>query len=264
LKFRFLLILFTLFYFQLFATDSLVLIRTISTKSRLLSTDPLGNIYLVKENNTLLRLNERGDSIGIFNEIKKGKISHIDATNPLRILLFFSDYNQIVVLNNMLTIKNVLRLNSIGLNNVACIANSVDGNIWVYDPVLASLIKVDEQLKIIQTTNLRNVEENSISPGDMIEQDRSLFIADTIDGIRKFDQFGFFNTTFALKTNNIQTFNSFLVYYSSPFLYSYNTKSFTEKKILLPQPENILAVRVERNRLFILREDQLDIYDLKE
>ena len=116
---------------QLCSADSLVFLKTIPIEARLVSTDPVGNIYLVKENNTLLRLNDKGDSIGVFNEIKKGKISHIDASNPLRILLFFSDYNQLVVLNNMLTRKNVYQLNSIGLNNVSCIANSADGTIWL-------------------------------------------------------------------------------------------------------------------------------------
>ncbi len=245
-----------------FSTDSLVFVKSVHVSARLLSSDPLGNIYLVKENNTLLRLNSHGDSIGIFNEIKKGKISHIDATNPLRILLFFSDYNQIVVLNNMLTRKNVLSLNSIGLNNVTCMANSADGSIWLYDQATASLLKIDEQLTILQQSNLRTISENPTNPMEMIEHDRSLFISDTLDGIRKFDQYGFYNTIYRIKTDNIQFFNSYLVYFVSPYIYSYNMQSFVEKKIAVPEPENILQLRVERDALYVLREHRVDIYAL--
>ncbi|MCF8294031.1 MAG: hypothetical protein K9I70_09490 [Chitinophagaceae bacterium] len=247
---------------QLCSADSLVFLKTIPIEARLVSTDPVGNIYLVKENNTLLRLNDKGDSIGVFNEIKKGKISHIDASNPLRILLFFSDYNQLVVLNNMLTRKNVYQLNSIGLNNVSCIANSADGNIWLYDQSSGSLLKVNEQLTILQNTNLRTISENPTSPTDMTEYDRALYIADTVDGIRKFDQFGFYNTTYHIKTSSFQFFNAYLVYFSTPYLFSYHTKSFTERKLPLPEPENILQLRVERNRLVILRKDRVDLFEL--
>ena len=246
------------------AADSLRLIRSIPVAARLLSSDPLGNIYLVKENNTLLKLNNKGDSIGIFNEIKKGKITQIDAGNPLRILLLFADYNQVVILNNVMTQKAILRLNSIGLNKVSCIANSADGSIWLYDQAFGTLLKVDEQLDLLQTTNLRNIEENPLDPCMMSENERSLYIADTTDGIRKFDQFGFYNTTYRFKTDNFQIFNTSLVYFNSPFLYSYNVLSFTEKKIELPDGGNIISVRTERNSIYVLRTSQLDIYELAE
>jgi len=255
-----------LFFFTLqsHAADSLRLVRSVRVTARLLSSDPLGNIYLVKENNTLLRLNSKGDSIGIFNEIKKGNITQIDAGNPLRILLLFADYNQIVILNNVLTQKTILRLNTIGLNNVSCIANSADGSIWLYDQAFGALLKVNEQLSLLQTTNLRNLGENPEMPTFMSEDDRSLYIADTTEGIRKFDQFGFYNTTYHFKTDHFQFFNTSLVYFKSPFLYSYNVLSFTEKKIKLPEAESILQVRIERNSIYVLKAAQLDIYELEE
>ena len=249
---------------QLCSADSLVFLKTIPIEARLVSTDPVGNIYLVKENNTLLRLNDKGDSIGVFNEIKKGKISHIDASNPLRILLFFSDYNQLVVLNNMLTRKNVYQLNSIGLNNVSCIANSADGNIWLYEPVSGTLMKIDDVPSIRFTTTLKNIIEENIDPVFMVEQDRSLFMVDSIQGIKKFDQFGFYQSGFPFLTNEVQYINRYLVYYKHPLLYSYNTQTFNEATLKLPNQEDILQVRTERKNVYILRKESLDIYQLNE
>jgi hypothetical protein len=251
-------------FFTLFcrANDSLVLIKTIPIEARLFTTDLLGNSYVIKDNNELIKFNIKGDSIAQFNEIKKGKVTQIDATNPLRVLMYFADFGQVILLDNMLSKKNVLKLNSAGIYNASLVANSVDGNIWVYDQSSNSLVKFDDQLELISTSNLRNLITESINPTYMIEQERNLFMVDSTEGIFKFDLYGFYNTTYHYKTNEIQYFNGYLVYQNLPYLFSYNTQTISEKKILLPTPETIRQVRIERNKVFILRKNCLEIYDL--
>ncbi len=245
-----------------FASDSLILTKSIPVSSRLFTTDPVGNIYIVKGNNTLIKYNSNGDSTGFFNEIQKGKITQIDATNPLRLLLYFADYGNILMLDNLLSLKSTLKLSALGMVNVPCIANSADGNIWLYDPA-GNLVKVNNKPEISFTVSLRNVLDHAIDPVYMVEQDRALYIVDSAQGVKKFDQFGLFKTTFPFLTHEIQYFNSYLVYYVSPYLVSYNTLSMQENKMLLPDPDNVIKVRVERDHVFILRNESLDIYSLQ-
>jgi hypothetical protein len=47
-------------------------------------------------------------------------------------------------------------------------------------------------------------------------------------------------------------------------LYSYNTQTFNEATLKLPNQEDILQVRTERNNVYILRKESLDIYQLNE
>ena len=250
--------------FSLFsrANDSLVLVKSIPIEARLFTTDLLGNCYVVKENNFLIKYNSLGDSVAQFNEVKKGKVTQIDATNPLRVLLYYADFNQIIILDNMLSKKNVLKLNTIGIFNAPCIANSIDGNIWVYDQSSNNLLKLDNQLALLSTSNLRNFFSESIDPIYMVEQERNLFIVDSVQGIFRFDLYGFYNTTYHFKTKEVQYFNGYLVYPQIPSLFSYQTQTISEKKILLPNPASIVQVRIERNKLFILRKKTLEIYDL--
>ena len=236
------------------ANDSLVLVKSIPIEARLFTTDLIGNCYVVKENNFLIKYNASGDSIAQFNEVKKGKVTQIDATNPLRILLYYADFNQVIILDNMLSKKNVLKLNTIGIFNAPCIANSMDGNIWVYDQATNNLFKLDNQLALLSTINLRNFLTESIDPIYMVEQERNLFMVDSLQGIYKFDLYGFYNTTYHFKTKMVQYFNGYLVYQQ--------TQTILEKKVLLPNPASILQVRIERNKIFILRKNTLDIYDL--
>lgn len=244
----------------LFASDSLLCIKSIPIKGHLFSTDPIGNIYVVQSNNSLIRYNEKGDSTGIFNDIKKGKITQIDATNPLRLLLFFTDYQQIIILDNLLSQKAILRFANMGIIRVPCIAGSADGNIWMYDPTAGNLIKINDKQNILFTSSVRNVLPNPIDPIFMVEQDRTLFVVDTIAGVKKFDSYGFYNTTFPIHTKQVQYVNDYLLYYHAPYLYSYNLRSTLEKKMDLPEPDDILQVRMERNKVFILRKKSLDIY----
>ncbi|MCC7029373.1 MAG: hypothetical protein IT257_03640 [Chitinophagaceae bacterium] len=248
---------------KLFAADSLVFLKKIPVTAHLFTTDPVGNLYLVKGNNSLVKYNANGDSLAFFNEIKKGKITQIDASNPLRVLVYFADYGNILILDNILSLKSTLRLSALGIINAPCMANSADGNIWVYDPA-GTLVKINTKPEISFTSSLRNVLDKAIDPVYMTEQDRFLYIVDSTEGVKKFDQFGLFKTSFPFITKEIQYFNSYLVYFSAPWLISYNTLSMNENKIRLPGEEDILKVRVERNLVYIQRRDCIDIYSLQE
>ena len=246
----------------LHAGDSLVLIRSIPVKARLFSTDPVGNVFMVKEDNSLLRLNSRGDSTGFFNEVRRGQITHIDATNPLRILLFFGDYGEIVILDNILSKKSTLRLPAIGIFNVRCMANSADGNIWVYESASGTLLKINEEPSVVFSTPLRNFFNENPDPEFMAEQDRNLFMTDTIDGIRRFDQYAFYRNSYDFRPKEVQFVNQYLIYYAAPYLVSYHTGTLQEQRMLLPQPETIRQARIERDRIYVLRETSLDLYAL--
>ena len=48
---------------------------------------------------TSLKMNSRGDSLAVFNDVKRfGTVTQVDATNPLKILLYYKNFSSIVVL----------------------------------------------------------------------------------------------------------------------------------------------------------------------
>src|SRR5215212_6022306 len=54
------------------------------------AVDNLDNIYVLNSTDQLKKYNARGDSIAVFNNVKKfGRISTIDASNPLKVLLYY-------------------------------------------------------------------------------------------------------------------------------------------------------------------------------
>lgn len=75
---------------------------TIKTEAEKLVTDNLGNAYLI-DGATINKV----DSIGVlqksFSNKNFGAITSADATNALRIILFYKDFNRIITLDNTLS-----------------------------------------------------------------------------------------------------------------------------------------------------------------
>ncbi|MGZ5253643.1 MAG: hypothetical protein ACXWV4_04685, partial [Flavitalea sp.] len=52
--------------------------------------DNLNNIYLVYNEGRLKKVSPKGDSLAVFNDVRKfGKLSSVDVSNPLKILLYY-------------------------------------------------------------------------------------------------------------------------------------------------------------------------------
>ncbi|HEX2684165.1 MAG TPA: hypothetical protein VHL77_09545, partial [Ferruginibacter sp.] len=64
-------------------------LRSIPGNFTYFNVDNLDNIYLITTNSQLKKLNANGDSVGVFNDVKKyGNPDYIDVTNPLKALLY--------------------------------------------------------------------------------------------------------------------------------------------------------------------------------
>ena len=85
----FILFLAVLFSFANAQSDtSFHLIKTIKGDIVDFTVDNIDNIYILNSRNQLKKLNANGDSVAVFNDVKKfGRATYIDVSNPLRILL---------------------------------------------------------------------------------------------------------------------------------------------------------------------------------
>jgi hypothetical protein len=241
------------------------LIKSIPTEqARFIATDELGNVYLVREDNALIRYNANGDSTGNFRSIQNGELKSIDALNPLRILLYYSNASKILLLDRMLSVKNELDLKKLQIFNAPVAAMSTDGKIWVYDYVNARLKKFDDQLNVTNTGNDMRQETQTVpNPAVLIERDSKVYMADPQNGIYTFDRFaGYINTLEVRNVYGLQVFGTQLVYPEADSLVSYDLQTLTRKVIQLPNDKKFLQARMERNRLYFLFEDRLEIYQI--
>ena len=171
-------------------------LREIITDARTMSMDELGNSYIVRSDNTLVRYNSSGDSTGFYRSALNGDIGFIDATNPLRVLLFYPAFAKVIFLDRMLTEKSETDLHRNHILQTTAVATSSDGRLWVYDPFNAKLLKLDESGDVARSGNDLRQELSFVpNPCFLLERDRKVYMCDTAHGVLIFDQFATYLST---------------------------------------------------------------------
>ncbi|HLG38251.1 MAG TPA: hypothetical protein VI461_01240, partial [Chitinophagaceae bacterium] len=105
--------------------SSFRLIKTIKGDIAAFTVDNLDNIYLLSSTNQVKKLTANGDSVAIFNDVKKfGQATLIDVSNPLKVLLYYKDFATIVVLDRLLNVRNTIDLRKQNILQVRAIGQS--------------------------------------------------------------------------------------------------------------------------------------------
>lgn len=246
------------------AADALRLIRSVPVQARLVTMDELGNIYVVRHDNLLVRYNEQGDSTGFYRSVLNGDIQGVDATNPLRLLLYYPAFSKVVLLDRMLAVKSEIDLQRRNIFLPTAVATSSDGNLWVYDPFNARLLKLDETGGELRGSNDLRQQLNFVpTPSFMLERDRREYVSDTARGILVFDQFAtYINTLPLYGVRQLQAFDQQLIYLQGDTLHSYDMRSFADKTLLLPAADGsrVTGAAIGPHALAVLYPDRLDIF----
>ena len=116
------------------ADTTFSLLRTIPGDIESFTVDNLDNIYILNSHNQVKKLNANGDSVAVFNDVKKyGKATLLDVSNPLKVLLYYKDFATIVVLDRFLNVVNSIDLRKQNIFQAKAVAQSYDNKVWVYD-----------------------------------------------------------------------------------------------------------------------------------
>ncbi len=242
-------------------TSEYKLVKTIPVKAAYLSSEKLGNCYAVNEKNEVFKISPKGEILYNYNNNSLGRISFVGATNPLKILVYYPDYSTIITLDNTLSQTGRINLFELGSNSVSAACVALDNNIWIYDEVLFKLRKFNDQLNIIAESENLNVQLGfSVHANYLYEKDNYLYLNDPDTGIFVFDAYGTYYKTIPLKgLTAFQKVQDQLIFFKDGKLHSYHVLTFATEIITLPEGEAINAV-IEKDRLFIQRKNQLDVY----
>ena len=160
------------------------------------NVDNLGNYYLLSKNNQLKKLSSKGDSVGVFNDVRRyGKLYSMDVTNPLKCLLYYRNFSTVVVLDRFLNTVNTIDLRKQNIFQVKAIAQSYDNKIWLYDEQNNKLKKIgDDGVVLMETPDLRTIFNEVPSPVSLTDQDGYVYLYDPEKGLYVFDIYGSFKT----------------------------------------------------------------------
>jgi hypothetical protein len=243
---------------------SLKLLKTIKGPFTDFSTDVLGNLFLLDKEGRLKKVNPRGDSVAVFNDVRRfGKVHSIDASNPLKVLLFYRDFGTIVTLDRLLQVRNIIDLRKLNFLQVKVIGQSFDNGIWVYDEQEARLKRIQDNGSISeQTGDFRLQLEEAPSPAYISDQERLVYLYDTLRGLLVFDYYGTLKNKLPFTGwDDFQVIENNIIGRKGVTLERYQLNTLQLKELALPAIlTGVTKMRIVGNRLYCLRQGNLYIY----
>jgi hypothetical protein len=92
--------------------------------------DNLEHLYYVK-NNTLYK-KTKTKNINYTN-LHLGKIASVDITNPLKIVVFYKDFNSVIILDdNLNELSTNIDFNSLFFKNIHYVGTATNSGLWLY------------------------------------------------------------------------------------------------------------------------------------
>ena len=117
---------------------------TIKNTSNLFTTDNLNNSYLVN-GEELIKYNQVGKQLLKYSNKRYGNITTIDATNALKVLLYYKDFQQLVFLDNQLSQNgDMISLENLGYEQTDLVCSSFNNSFWIYNKQTVELVRFNE------------------------------------------------------------------------------------------------------------------------
>ena len=243
--------------------DTLALLQSFPLSASFATTDNLGNVYVLGQDNALQKFNANGNRLARYSNNRLGPATSLDAANPLKLLLWYADFRTVVFLDRSLTELGSLQLDAAGFSLVRSVAMSFDGNLWVYDEALFKLKKISpEGVTLFETPAFNQLVTIPPTADALREIGNQVYLADWRQGIFVFDQYAAWTETW-----NYQNGKDFYAvadrqyYLTEQDLVIRAPRSFREVTLSLPKGiDGKSRFQLAEQRLLIWDERQVRVF----
>ena len=237
-----------------------------SLDCRYFLTDHLKNIYVITNKSEVLKYDSEGYFDSRFSYKKFGRIWSVDVTNPFKIILYYTDYQCIVIIDAALNPIKTLFLNDMGVANAGAIAMGDSGHIWIYDSGVNKILRfsVDASgFKLALSTPPLSI--SGLQPNQMLVKENNIYMNVPDKGIIVFDQFGKHIKTFdILNASGLQIIENQLFYKQNNNFFRFNLQTLAKSAINLPEDvSGNRYLQIQKGRLYAQRSTSIDVYDEK-
>lgn len=262
--FAFISLLFTVVLSKGQSESSFILSKTLEADIVDFTVDNLGNIYLLSKGNQLKKLDPKLDSIAVYNAVSRyGNIDYIDATNPLKVLLFYKDFATIVTVDRFLNILNTIDLRSLNIFQVKSIGLAYDNNIWLFDELDANLKHIGDDGSLInQSTDFRQLFDTIPDPAKIIDRGDFVYLYDTLHGVYVFDHYGSLKNHVQLKDwLDFTVIDKNLFGRNDNYFFKYRLSTLNiEQESMTDAYRNANKIIIMPAAIYVLRKNILKIY----
>ena len=231
-----------------------------------IATDALQNVYLLRPNYDLEMYDSKGNLLYVYSNSRFGVPTHIDASDPFNILLYYADYRQLQVLDRTLNEIRAFNLIDLDYGNATAVGLSPDGALWLYDELQFRMLKIAADGRVlIESENLQLRFDQSLSPLAIFTRQNYLYVLDEALGLLAFDQFGQYLRTYDVSgAKEVSVLQRRIFYHIiGRKLYVIDLETLATYDLLLPSTEApILQVSVQRKIVAVRYANQVTVLQL--
>jgi len=191
-----------------------------------------------------------------------GQLSHFDATDPLRPIMFYRDQGLLVMLDNTLSEQGAaIDLFALEIGQAWAMCQSSDSHFWVYDLDNFELVRLDRNLSIVvRSGNLFQVCGQALVPTWMMERNSKLYVADPKKGIFMFDLFGTYMGMIPITDiDRFQVIENEIYLFNKGRIHIIVNAIISESETFL-YADDIILVLISKDYRFLLKESSVDVY----
>lgn len=229
------------------------------------TTDNLQNVYMF-HGSSLRKYNPQGKLLFTYSDKSYGSIASVDANDPLKLLVFYKDFPEVVLLDNTLSVNgSPFSPADAGfpLTTLACASH--DNGVWLYDAQNFQLVRLDVNLSVGQKTgNIAQTLGINLNPDFLMEYNNFVYLNDSAQGILVFDSYGTYYKTIPITgLTNFEVRGNDLFYVAKNRLHVFHLKTIMEDEMTAP---DTLAteVRIEKNLLFEKYRDTVRVFNISQ
>jgi len=213
--------------------------------------DLFDNIYYIK-NNVLFKSNPK--ITYQYHNLALGNICSISIYNPLEIVVFYKDFNTVIILDRTLNeVQKITFLNK----NITLVAKAGKNELWLYNAD-------EQQLELYNyktdTTIGKTQPYSILNPIQLKGTTNFAWVQTKSNKLDVYNNYGSLVNSYHLKFDDFDLINNQNVLFRNNNSYYFNDNKTTS--ILLKVPFSIQSSSFANNKLYVFYKKQIFIYEL--
>lgn len=247
------------------AAEGWTLIRTIKLATTgVASLDRRGTLYVVDRQNNIVQLGAEGQALNTYSPALPGHIAQLEAWNTTKILAFYDDRQQLLLLDRFLAPLTQVRTADFLDGTVRAATIAPDERLWLFDESNIALEQFDlNQQRPTITTPMDLLVGRSKPDFRFLRQyQNNVYLVDRVGGILVFDNLGNYRKKLPFTGLNYVGFLGDELYYvADTTLHFFHLYNFTDRVLPLPTSP-VQQVLVSDQYVYVLLPQEIRVYTL--
>ncbi|WP_229733907.1 hypothetical protein [Pontibacter amylolyticus] len=223
-----------------------------------------GSVYLMDTGQNLFVLDTLGRPVNTFSPPSRGRITAVEAWNPMKVFLFYEDRQELTLLDRFLRPIANTRLTDLGyMGNVQAATLTSDDSFWLFNESDFTLSKLDlrYQKPIIETPLNLILDKARFDVRFIREYQNMVYLLDYNSGIYVFDNLGNYKKKLPFTGVSYISFKGNELYFlKDNALHFFDLYKLQERTLSLPADKNYLSALISNNTLYLFSKEQADVY----